>query len=197
MPLSLPLTHNFHSLSALLCYPKFLTHFSDSLSLARAVTSWVGIGVVGHGGWFASEGGAAVAMGYGFGVFLIWFEVGLCCIAAVGLMLGLIVVMGLRVDSLMVWVWWWVYLPAAKLMGLGGGVWLEWFALSCWGSLLHRRCGLLVAVGSLLGRRCGSAVRFWVAVGVSDLHIMEAFDVCWKLMEVLNNLVHAKDRDNN
>ena len=69
--------------------------------------------------------------------------------------------------------------------------------MSCWGSLLHRHCGLLVAVGSLLGRRCGSAVRFWVAVGVSDLHIMEAFDVCWKLMEVLNNLVHAKDRDNN
>uniref|UniRef100_A0A2N9EQ49 Uncharacterized protein n=1 Tax=Fagus sylvatica TaxID=28930 RepID=A0A2N9EQ49_FAGSY len=66
MPLSLPLTHNFHSLSALLCYPKFLTHFSDSLSLARAATSGFDVGIdCGDG----VEGGFIDGLGLMMGLF--------------------------------------------------------------------------------------------------------------------------------
>ena len=99
-----------------------------------------------------------------------WFDGGFASIEVVGLMLGLSMVMGLRVDSLMVglwalrqWVWcrhwlqWWVwgwvrwwfgFVCWWQLMGLGGGVWLTWVYFDFWvvtHGWLGRRCGLLVA----------------------------------------------------
>ncbi len=102
-------------------------------------------------------------LNFGFGInggflavgsLIVWWWPEFVLYCSSGFDLGLIMVMGLRVGSLMVWVWilWWVWLPATKLMGLGGGVWLAWVCNE-----------LFVTMVFLLGRRRG-----FVAVKVLD-----------------------------